>query len=292
MHPLTGFTLKLHRAEHHLETLRHEIERFIQSDFYETVTDRDYNGRFVARLKNVKQPSPELGVLIGDCVHNLRSSLDYLAYGLAEAHTQPFPKSYAKSSAFPIFRSGRLYRRKGPPGALHKMRGMSRSTRAAIQRLQPYHRKDPPLWTLWMLEELASIDKHRLLHVTTATVGGTSFQLSGTGVFRLEAIEPLFRPMKENVIVGRFYGEFGAQSTVEVHSNIVPDILFDKSGSARSVRGLPVLEVLHAIRDVIVLRVVTELGPELKRLFPQGQLVMRVGPPKPDHRRPEQRGWA
>lgn len=293
MHPVAGLVLKLGRAEHHLETLRGEVEGFIQSDFYETVTDRDYKRRLVARVKNVEQPPPELSVLIGDCVHNLRSSLDHLAYALA-SYTQPLPELYAKTSAFPIFKTGPLYRRKGPAGALYKMRGMSRRTRAAIQRVQPYHRrKNPLLWQLWMLEELSSIDKHRLLHLTSASIGGTSFQLSGTGMYRLEGIEVLFRPLEENAVVGRFYGEFGPPATVQVKSNIVPDILFDKASDSRSVRGWPVLETLHRIRDAIVFVVLPELEPEMTRLFPrEGGMVVAVGEAKPDHRRPDQRGFA
>lgn len=292
MHPLTGFSLKLSRAEEHLKALQGEIEGFVQSDFYETVADRDYKGRLVARLKNVKQPPAQLSLLIGDCVHNLRSSLDHLAYGLASTHTQPLPVDYAKTSAFPIFRTGPLYRRKGSAGAAHKMRGMSGAARAAIQRTQPYHRrKDPGLWFLWMLEELASIDKHRLLHVTTASVGLTSFQISGTGVFRLERVEPLRAPIKENAILGRFYGEFGPPPTVEVKANIIPDVLFDKASDARSVRVLPVLEVLHSIRNAILFRIVTQLEPELRRLFPEGKLIVDLVP-QTDPRRTDQRGYA
>ena len=61
------------------------IERFVQSDFYKTFPELDYKRRLVARLKNVNQPPPELSVLIGDTVHNLRSALDLLAYAMADA---------------------------------------------------------------------------------------------------------------------------------------------------------------------------------------------------------------
>lgn len=293
-HPLDGFVLKLNRAEHHLESLRSDIEGFVKSDFYETVTEFDYKGRLVARLKNVKDPPPELSILIGDCVHNLRSALDHLAYALAAAHTRPFPERFAATSAFPIFETGPLFRggRNRGRGAAIKMQGMSRSTRAAIQRLQPYHRrKHPYLELLWMLEELSNIDKHRLVHVTTATVAGTSFRLSGTGMYRIEGIEPLFRTMKENAVVGRFYGEFGPPSTVKVESNIVPAILFDKTGEARSVRGLPVVDILFEVRKVIAYAVLRELDKELLRLIP-GRLVITHGEPKPDHRASDLRGYA
>jgi hypothetical protein len=296
VHPLEGFVLKMNRAEHHLETIRSDVEGFNQSEFYETVAEFDYKGRLVARLKNVKQPPPELSVLIGDCVYNLRSALDQLAYGMAAAYTRPLPEAFARTVSFPIFKTGPLYRGKvrgRGGGATPKLRGMSRGTRAAIQRLQPYHgRKNPSLYLLWMLEELSNIDKHRLVHLTSAAVFGTSFQVSGTGVWRLEGLEVVPGPMKENAVVGRFYGEFAPPPAVEVKANIVPDVLFDKSTEARSVRGLPVLDVLYAIREVIVLSVLPELDKELVRLFPEGQFVVGIGELKPDHRRYDQRGYA
>lgn len=293
MHPLEGVALKLNRAEEHYETLRQGIEAFVESDYYETVADIDYKGRLVARLKNVKDPPTKLSVLVGDCVHNLRSALDHLAYALAAAHTVPLPERVARASAFPIFRTGPLFRgQAGGRGAAHKMQGMSRGARAAIQRLQPYHRrKRPYLYLLWMLEELWNVDKHRLVHVMNAAQSKTSFQLEGTGFFALERIEVVPRPIKENAVIGRFYGEFGPPPTVQVKANIVPDILFDESSEARSVRGLPVLDILNEIRRIIVFVVLPELGTELARLFP-GQFVVHVGEPRPDHRRIDQRDYA
>jgi hypothetical protein len=143
-----------------------------------------------------------------------------------------------------------------------------------------------------MLEQLSNVDKHRLLHVTGAAVAGTSFQLSGPGLLRLEGIEAIPCPMKENAVVGRFYGEFLPPPAVNVKSNIVPNVLFDKTVEARSVRGLPVLDVLLEIRDVIIFSVLPELKPEITRLFSNGRLTIHVGDVKPDHRRHDQRGYA
>lgn len=292
-HPLDGFVLKLNRAEHHLESLRSAVEGFVKSEFYETVAEFDYKGRLVARLKNVKEPPPELSVLIGDCVYNLRSALDHLAYALATAHTQPLPEAWAKTLAFPIFETGPLYRGKSGRGAAPKLRGMSRGTRAAMQRLQPYHRrKNPALQLLWMLEELSNIDKHRLVLLTSANLSGTSFEISGTGFIRLAGIEVLPVAIKENAVVGRFYGEFLPPPAVKVKANVVPDIRFDKGSDARSVRDMPVLDVLYGIRDLIALVVLAELDKEFVRLFPEGEQLVIKAEPKPDHRRHDQRGYA
>lgn len=293
MHPLQGFALKVNRAGQHLESLRTAIEAFVKSDFYETTTELDRTGRLVARVKNVKQPPPELAPLIGDAVHNLRSGLDNLAYALAAAHMGKLPDAVARTSAFPIFRTGPLFRGERGQGAARKIQGMSRSTRAAIERLQPYHhRKHPELETLWMLEELSNIDKHRLAPITSASVTGSSYRISGSGAFRIEGQEAIFGPLKDNAIVARFYGEFAPPPAVKVEANIIPNILFDKSIEAGSVRGLPVLDVLYTTREVVAKRVVSELSKELRRLFPVGRFVLHEGEDIPNHRRHDQRGYA
>ena len=241
------------------------IGDYVQSDFYETFAEFDYKGRLVGRLRNVQQPPAELSVLVGDCVHNLRSALDHLAYVLASGHSGPLSPARARTSAFPLFKTGPEFRDR----AAGMMAGMSRRARASIERLQPYHRRRcPPLWRLWMLHELSNIDKHRLVHVTAAVVAETRLEVSGTGVLRIERIEAAACPIEERAGVGRFYGDFELPPAVQVRANIIPDIVFGKGGDARAVRGESVLATLNEIRDVIALIVLPELHAELARLFP------------------------
>jgi hypothetical protein len=293
VHPLENFALKVNRANEHLDGLRSAVEGFVQSDFYETATEFDYKRRLVARVKNVEQPPLELAVLIGDAIHNLRSSLDNLAYALATAHTGKLPPGVARACAFPIFETGPLFRGEKKRGAAPKMRAMAPRTRAAIERLQPYHRrKHPELELLWILEELSNLDKHRLGALTSAAMAGSSYRLSGTGAFRVEGLDVISGALKEKAVVARFYGEFAPPPAVKVEANIVPDILFDKSIEAKSARGVPVVDALYGIRDVIVGRVLPELGNELARLFPRGQFRIEIGDELPDHRRHDLRGYA
>lgn len=270
-HPLQGAMLKMNRAEEHLKTIGLMLEEFVKSDFYETVGEKDYKGRLVARAKNVKDPPPELSVLIGDCVFNFRSALDQLAYALASAHTDPLPEAFAKTSAFPIFNSGPTFRRKGAAGGRHKIRGMRPSTQAAIERLQPYHRRKRPLLAaLWHLEELSNVDKHRLVHLT-GTVGIRSrFGLRGVGFQQLTKIEPVFRPIEEKAVVGRFYGDFDLEAGVDVEAQIIPEVVFDRRSEARSIRGLAVFHTLLAIRNCIAFEIFLskDLEPEFLRAFP------------------------
>jgi hypothetical protein len=286
-HPLEGFLLKLNRAEEHLESIKEMIDGFCESDFYSTGRELDRKGRLIARVKNVKDPPPELGVLIGDCVFDYRSALDQFAYALAAAHTNPLPKKLARSSAFPIYPTGPKFRGHGARPASDKIAGMSRSARARIERLQPYHRrKDPPLAALWRLEELSNIDKHRLIHVTAAVGIRSQFRVNGPGISRLHGIQPVFCSMEENAIVGRFWGEFDLETGVNVEANIAPEVVFDRRSEARSVRRRSVFLTLLEIRECIVNRVLAVLEPEFSRLFPEITIEVRLGEPVPYTRIP------
>lgn len=268
--PLQGAVFKLNRAEEHLQTILHAVQEFGESDFYETVGEMDRQGRFVARLRNVKHPPPEMSILIGECVFNFRSALDQIAYALAAAHTKPLPRSWARSSAFPIFNNGPQYRGRGGAPATRKLRGMSRGARATIQRLQPFHRrKTPELAYLWVLEELSSIDKHRLIHLTAAVGVQSSFRIGGAGFMRMTKLEPLPVEIKDNAIAARFYGTFDIEAGVDVKAEIRPDVVFDRRSEATSVRGRSVARTLIMVRDVIGLIVLPALGPEFERLFPE-----------------------
>jgi hypothetical protein len=251
------------------------VQEFAESDFYEIKTELDYRKRVVGRAVNVKTPGPEFGALIGDCVHCLRSALDQLAYQLALSHTDPLPESWAKSSAFPIFETGPLFRgeKKGRRGAAHKMRGMSPSTRRTIERLQPYHRKtNPLLHALWQLEELSNLDKHRLLPLTGAVPaqGSVSIKFNTGGVTAVgHAIFP--GPMEERRrMIGVMAENVRSADDLELDLEIKPFVAFDRRAEPASVRGWPLHAVIDGIFGVLGLLVFPALRQELHSAFGEG----------------------
>ena len=48
-------------------------------------------------------PLDPFSLLIGEVLHNLRSSFDHLAYALAAKHTQPLTEEIVRHSEFPIY---------------------------------------------------------------------------------------------------------------------------------------------------------------------------------------------
>src|SRR6185312_1300434 len=81
-HPLNGARLKVCRAEEHLQALKESIADYVASVPYELAAEDD--GETVNLvLTLISHPDPTIGAVIGDCLHNLRSALDYLMWELA-----------------------------------------------------------------------------------------------------------------------------------------------------------------------------------------------------------------
>jgi hypothetical protein len=175
---LESVRVKLGRAITHRKDLQDAVQEFCASDFFEIKTETDYKRRIVGRAVNVKRPGSDVGSLIGECVLCLRSALDHLAFQLALSNTNPLSQKMARASAFPIFRSGPAFRGERGRGSAPKTAGMSPAAKRRIEEVQPYHRRRQPLlWSLWQLEELANLDKHREIPLTGAVPASGSVSI-------------------------------------------------------------------------------------------------------------------
>jgi hypothetical protein len=172
---------KLRWANRHLELLDSEIKRFLSS-FIEADLDRirvEYEraaekpGEHIDIPAIVPPPVPlDLALIAGDCVHSLRSSLDYLVYQLAIWNTGKKPGA---RTMFPITITPGGRDKKGEYfGYLQAHRTslyeLSRSHRAMIRLLQPYQRGNQDTGRaarLLSLNSLSNADKHRLLQTHT-----------------------------------------------------------------------------------------------------------------------------
>ena len=166
-----SWRLKLVRAEHHFEELERTIRAYSDTRPYraervlDSQADRDV-WRF--RLVMPEKPDPQIAIILGDVVHNIRSALDHLAVALA-------PPNRKKSAGFPIenfdfwAKDGRTYRRRDR-GAIQsrtafrrRTRGMHRRAQAFIKALQPYRQPDPKDNSLYLINRFENADKHREL---------------------------------------------------------------------------------------------------------------------------------
>jgi hypothetical protein len=252
---------RLGRAQKHIETLQCEAEKWIKSGVYELSLETDAKDQPFLQVTRLEVPPAEFGALIGDILHNLRSSLDHMAFGLVVANygRRRVPDEYEGTSAFPIFNSGPKFRRKVTKGAkkglpahgsgLYKIRGIDPLAQAEIERLQPYHRRKlPEARVLWALEWLSNHDKHRTPPLTVVALTGsrTASRLEGAQ-FRGHGIAYTGR-LKLHTVVARWNVQhIAAESKMQVDTDFKIAIAFGKGPAA----GQAVTDVLPRIWNFI-----------------------------------------
>jgi len=110
--------------------------------------------------------------IIGGALHQLRAIFDNLVYQLVLANEG----TPTKRTAFPVL--WECPDGKFPAIAKQRLEGVSGPARATIERLQPFNEwpERPKDTTLWLVDELNNIDKHRIAHLAClwiATCSGT-----------------------------------------------------------------------------------------------------------------------
>ena len=178
----SGYLLKLDRALVHLEAIHSAIQGWLESDGVRVVAEDDPNtGEYVLRAEVSVQPGKEIGVLIGDCAHNMRTALSHLAYEL-NSFTGPPSIDTAKRSEFPIMSDPMKYWAKDGKGrptsdsGVWKLGGADPNAQQIIETMQPYHGGDWEL--LAFVHDLDRIDKHRELTVVAAVTEQIKLSIS------------------------------------------------------------------------------------------------------------------
>lgn len=261
--PLEGVGLKLSRAQHQLKELEAEVGKMFKSeDVCVPIPGNRSNGAPCIRVKNVPEPDPRIGVIVGDIAHNLRSALDHLIYQLSIPAGAAEPAD-PEAPAFPITSSSSRWR-----SSRGRLDQAPRGTKTRVERLQPYHRrKDPETWLLWLLREISDIDKHRLLHVAPAAI--TAHQLGwksdGPGGVVFHGYTVRAAPLKENAMAVWWDIDADPEANVQVDAQLVMGIAFDKTTPSKALRYERVLPLLWSIGTFINERVVPELAPLLHK---------------------------
>jgi hypothetical protein len=258
---ITGSRLKAERAGKHLAELEERAARFIQETPYgpSRRLDADNYAYFIYEFPPQPTPSHELGVILGDLAHNLRSALDHIAWQLALLTTS----NPSTQTAFPIFAATDKEK-------MSKFRIMTKDVldeaRPIMEALQPYH------WgtsaranNLWILHSLWNTDKHRMLNPVPVRLRFPQFTGLGGHVHH-------FGDGRIEVRVPR-----GANPEKELEPHITREVLFEiphLDDAAHVVGpedrvGLEVLRAIHhTVRDEIV--------PLFTRYLPEvGQVVER-----------------
>jgi hypothetical protein len=171
--PVGGVWRKIERADLHVKDFKRLRARFQDEKAKAVVCrgDPEDPRSVVWRLVDTSVPD-QLRLVVGDAIHNLRTSLDYLVDALVRANGQS-PETY---TAFPV------WRKPGVPGRAplvslvrRKVGGVSPEAFCAFEALQPYAGGADE--QLWALDQLDIIDKHRLPLLLTMRLANRGAQV-------------------------------------------------------------------------------------------------------------------
>lgn len=244
--PLPGSVLqKIGRAREHIDALELELNRYFNSIPCHISAEIDPDGDQVFARLITETPIPvRVALIIGDCLQNLRTSLDYLIWELVlAANNVP-----GERNAFPVCLNPQKFKKAVGDGRLD---GMAEDAKAVVEACQPYSdSRGTEGGILVVLNDLTNINKHRRILLTVLNPFLTRDPIVGT-VREGEAVrlpyvrEPLTQATMRRSITGEI--EMDAYATVNV------------SFRERRIEGLEVVRVLE--------RIATEIENGLMPLF-------------------------
>jgi hypothetical protein len=145
-----GSRLKVQRAARHIDELNDLFSEFLKQKFCEIVTEDDpQTGNKIIKVRSVANLPPSAPMIVGDVVHNLRSSLDHaMVEILNDAEDVHFPFGRTQKD----FENNKTFRwiAKNRPKLADKLK----SDVVAYETGQP---------SIWAVSKLDNIDKHNLL---------------------------------------------------------------------------------------------------------------------------------
>lgn len=251
------FEFRLERAKEHIQLLNTELGWWLKSDPYRFLYKYDRErGEYVAWVEELSRPPVKLGIIIGDCLHNLRSALDNLAYSLLCAHTRRPSSDRKTKSAFPIVGGGGIR----PDKWDEMVGGIAPEAQTRIDCLQPYKRGDSyKTDPLWILNRLSNIDKHRLIHLPAVTSIKSDLRGLDPDVLRQTDLR-VGVPVEDGTIVARIPGDILPNEEVKVNLNFSIEVVFPEG---TVVSGQRIVTALNRLRDHITDKVVSPLAPYL-----------------------------
>jgi hypothetical protein len=165
---LSSVHVKLDRAETHLDEFDKQASSVISACLQSVI--REYSEdetEYVFRLRKVPSVPPVLSAIVGDAVHNLRVSLDHLAWQLVIATG----REPGARTSFPV--------RWTPPrpdangySLPQIFPGVPMDLRMTLDEVQPYKLPKPAHHSLAVLSKLDNKDKHQQLLVAILALRG------------------------------------------------------------------------------------------------------------------------
>jgi hypothetical protein len=261
--------LALARALEHLQEIERQAVNWREGEYYRLIHEFDAGPRdYVISVEDISMPNWSFfPVAIGDCLHNLSSSLNFLAFDLAIAHSGSLSETAANECDFPIFgdvdRHGNAGtgERRFRKGSDRRIGSAAPRAQAVIEDLQPYQRDaafiDDPLWKLY---ELSRLNRHRFLHPAIAAFEGAVFDYFNSSNARMGPQIHVYAGLIEGRTEVVRFGIEPVDPRQKVHVDFKPNlqIVFPKGTPIVSGQSIP--EVLSEIYNHIVAVIVPRLS--------------------------------
>lgn len=176
-HPLDGARLKIIWAQKHLDALNVEVADYVKGDPYAITVGNDPQ-YFDSTANITHHPKDTLGAIIGDCLQNLNSALDYVMWEIAGtfAGRELLPSPIGNDTPhFPIFYDpanfeGYIARLNNSKNWNYKIPD---TVIQAFRDVQPYN---TGYERLWIFKQVVNTDKHRLPLITQGDIN--AFQIT------------------------------------------------------------------------------------------------------------------
>lgn len=239
---LDGCRLKLNRASEHLNSLNAMIQAFIDRKPYGLGVRIDMKANeLVLSISIGENPPVELGLVIGDVVHNLASCLDHLVCALAIKNGAD-----CERTAFPIYTDQALHAKQG----MNRIKGLSAVARSRIDSLQPFHTRPnaPKQSRLAILYDLDRIDKHRVLLVGATTMmpgAGINFSFPHHPGAQIIPVGSYRGPHVDGATIARFRCIGVSPNEVNMDGDLTFNVGFGQGSGAAT--GDPVPQVLDRL---------------------------------------------
>jgi hypothetical protein len=155
-----GARLKITRANEHIHDLDRMLDSFLRTDFYKFGLHQDpKTGECFLECSTTPMPE-RVPLILGDALHNLRTSLDFVATEIARKADQPtpftkFPFRKTKQEVLAAIKGGSM--RAAPAPVISTI----------VEQIRPYKGGDDFLYALHVLD---IIDKHHLIVPTVSII--------------------------------------------------------------------------------------------------------------------------
>ena len=172
--------VRLQRALEHIEEFCGEADAYLLTNpFGWTTSTFEENGKKFLSLsfKVHKDPPKRLGVIAGDCIHNLRAIIDNIVWSLGKAFPPTDAKAKPDKLAFPVCKTLDAYKKTLLNPNYRAINSFPPTAQKLIADLQPYNTKRVPAFYLAILHELWNADKHR----SPDLMGGTNHSVAMHG---------------------------------------------------------------------------------------------------------------